>query len=227
MNQPAQAILAEHHASLAAMVVRELRRLYPQADCTLDYQQPWQLMAAAILSAQCTDIRVNQITPALFARYPTLEMLAAAEPADLELLIRSCGLFRAKTRAILGASRQLLEKYDGHMPDQITELVALPGVGRKIANLILGDAYGIPAIVVDTHCARISHLIGLTDHDDPPAIERDLMNKVDRADWIAYGHLMVAHGRSICIARKPLCGRCPLAPHCRHALGRSLKSLLS
>lgn len=204
----------------AAEIVRLLRQLYSQADCTLDYGQSWQLLVAAILSAQCTDARVNLITPALFARYPTLPLLAGAEPAELENLIRSCGLYRTKARSILAASRQLLERNGGMMPDNLPDLTALSGVGRKIANLILGDAFGVPAVVVDTHCARISGLLGLTAQTDPHKIELDLMRAVPQQDWIAWGHLMVEHGRRICIARKPRCGQCPLSGLCEYALSR-------
>jgi endonuclease III len=202
---------------MAAETVRRLRRLYPDADCTLDARQPWQLMVAAILAAQCTDARVNQITPALFARYPDLPSLAGADQAELENLIRSCGLFRSKARAILGASRQLVEQYQGEMPRTLAGLTGLPGIGRKIGNLILGDCFGIPAVVVDTHCARISRLIGLTDQTEPLAIERDLVRLVPAADQIAFGHLLVSHGRAICIARRPNCAACPLAGFCRWA----------
>lgn len=202
---------------MAAETVRLLRRQYPDAECTLTYDKSWHLLVAAILAAQCTDARVNQITPALFMRYPEIGDLAAADPADLENLVRSCGLFRAKTRSILGASQALIERHQGALPRTRDELTALPGIGRKIANLILGDCYGIPAIVVDTHCARISGLIGLTDQTSPLAIERDLAELVPEPDQIAYGHLMVSHGRSICIARRPRCTICPLQAFCRFA----------
>lgn len=205
----------------AAEMIRLLRGQYPQADCTLDYGQSWQLLVAAILSAQCTDARVNLITPALFARYPTLPLLAGAEPAELENLIRSCGLYRTKARSILAAGRQLLERHGGLVPDNLADLTALTGVGRKIANLILGDAFGVPAVVVDTHCARISGLLGLTAQTDPHKIELDLMRALPRRDWIAWGHLMVEHGRRICIARKPRCGQCPLSGLCDYALSRA------
>lgn len=201
----------------AAAVVRVLRERYPQAICTLDHREPWQLLVAAILSAQCTDARVNQITPALFNRYPGVAALAAADPAELEDLIRSCGLFRSKARAIRASCRILEERHGGLLPDRLDELTALPGVGRKIANLMLGDAFSIPAIVVDTHCARISRLIGLTGQDNPLRIEQDLASVLDPADWIDYGHLMVEHGRTLCIARRPRCDICPVAPFCCHA----------
>lgn len=205
---------------MAAATVRILRHQYPEADCTLEYDQPWHLMVSAILAAQCTDARVNQVTPALFARYPDPAGLAAADLPELESLIRSCGLYHVKARAIQGASRQLSEKYQGHLPDSLDELASLPGIGRKIANLILGDCFGIPAIVVDTHCARISRLIGLTDKTDPAAIEQDLCRVVEKKDWIAFGHLMVSHGRSICVARRPACGPCPLRSFCHYAMNQ-------
>jgi endonuclease-3 len=203
--------------SQAASVVRILRACYPQAVCTLTHGEPWQLLVAAILSAQCTDARVNQITPALFGRYPDVAAMAAADLAELEHLIRSCGLFRTKAKAIRASCRVLQEQHAGRMPDRLEDLTALPGVGRKIANLILGDAFRIPAIVVDTHCARISRLIGLTDQDNPLRIEQDLAAVLDPADWIDYGHLMVEHGRTLCIARRPRCGDCPVASFCRYA----------
>ncbi len=195
----------------ACGVVRILRKQYPDATCTLAHQDPWQLLVASILSAQCTDARVNQITPALFARYPGLSELASADRAELEEIIRSCGLYRTKAKALVESSRILMEQYDGAVPQDRKALMTLPGVGRKIANVILGDAFGIPAIVVDTHCARISRLIGLTDQKDPLLIERDLAAVLDPSDWIDYGHLMVAHGRSICMARRPQCSSCPLS----------------
>jgi endonuclease III len=206
---------------MASETVRLLRLQYPGADCTLEYEKPWHLMVAAILAAQCTDARVNQITPALFARYPEIADLAEADPDDLENLIRSCGLYHGKARAILGSSRLLVEKHQGMLPATLEELTALPGIGRKIANLILGDCFGIPAIVVDTHCARISRLIGLTRHAEPAAIELDLCEIVDPNDWIAYGHLMVSHGRAICVARRPACPACPLRNFCAYAQARS------
>jgi len=205
---------------LAALTVKRLKETYPDAECTLDYEQPWHLLVAAILSAQCTDARVNLITPSVFARYPDLAALAGADLAELEELIRSCGLYRTKARNILSAARMLLNDFDGVLPQSADVLIRLPGVGRKIANLILGDCFGIPAIVVDTHCARISRLIGLTESTDPLSVERDLIRVLPRQDWIAYGHLMVTHGREICIARRPDCRNCPLSDICRSSLAR-------
>ncbi len=202
-----------------AVVMRLLRQTYPKAVCTLDHIEPWQLLVAAILSAQCTDARVNVITPALFRHFPDVRAMAEADQAKVEELIRSCGLFRTKARSIIASSQAIVAQHLGRVPDTLEALTSLPGVGRKIANLILGDAYGVPAIVVDTHCARISALIGLTDHTDPARVEKDLAEVLDPADWIDYGHLMVEHGRTLCVARRPDCANCPLAPHCRYAAG--------
>ena len=204
----------------AAQIVIRLKQYYPDADCTLDYTSGWQLLVAAILSAQCTDARVNQITPVLFEQYPDLPSLAAAEPEQLSATIRSCGLYRSKTRSILGASSRLLNVHDGQMPQDMKELTDLPGVGRKIANLILGDYFHIPAIVVDTHCSRISQRIGLTSRQDPPGIENDLQKCLDPTDWIDYGHLMVRHGRDLCMARSPDCYNCPIADLCQTGLDK-------
>lgn len=203
----------------ASEIVKRLHARYPEADCTLDYDGPWQLMMAAILAAQCTDARVNLITPALFKRYPDVVAMASADFSELTELIRSCGLFRNKAKAMINSSRALLERHDGTMPDQIDALTALPGIGRKIANLILGDYFGIAAIVVDTHCSRISQLLGLTGRKDPPGIEKDLTRVLDPKHWILYGHLMVLHGRAICQARRPDCAICPVRDLCDYGRG--------
>ena len=220
--QPDWPVDPEELKAQATLVMRLLRRQYPMAVCTLDHHDPYQLLVAAILSAQCTDARVNMITPALFDRFPDVAALADAAPAELENLLRSCGLFRTKAKNLRAASVALLARHDGQLPDRREALEALPGVGRKIANLLLGDAFAIPAIVVDTHCARISRLVGLTDEKDPLRVERDLARVLDPADWIDYGHLMVEHGRSCCVARRPDCQACPLAPAaCRYAAGNT------
>lgn len=203
----------------AALVVAILRDLYPQAICTLDYREPWELLVAAILSAQCTDARVNLITPGLFARFPDVTSMAGASQAEVEELIRTCGLFRNKAKAIIASSQVLVEKFAGQVPQNFPDLISLPGIGRKIANLLLGDAFGVPALVVDTHCARVSRLIGLTDSENPHQIEKDLTGILPPEEWIGYGHLMVEHGRTLCIARRPRCDICPVAPHCRFARG--------
>ncbi len=206
-------------AKQATLVVAILRDLYPAAVCTLDFVDPWELLVAGILAAQCTDARVNLITPGLFARFPDLASMARASQAEVEELIRTCGLFRNKAKAIIASSQVLLEKFSSQVPQNMPDLLSLPGVGRKIANLLLGDAFGIAALVVDTHCARVSRLIGLTDSENPQQIEKDLTAILPEADWIDYGHLMVEHGRAICIARRPRCDICPVAPHCRFAQG--------
>ena len=203
----------------AVQVLAALHRQYPDARCTLDFEQPWQLLIAAILSAQCTDARVNIITAGLFRRFPTLDAIAAAPIETIEEEIRSCGLFRAKARSLSGSCRQLVELHNGRVPADRDTLMKLPGVGRKIANLILGDCHGIPAIVVDTHCIRISSLIGLTRHQDPLKVERDLAAVLPESEWIAYGHLVVTHGRSICVARRPDCQSCPVLPYCQFGSG--------
>jgi endonuclease III len=203
---------------MAAATVRLLSKAYPDAACTLVCEKPWHLMVSAILASQCTDERVNKVTPSLFARFPDPAAMADAEQSEVENLIRSCGLYHHKAAAIQGACRLLDSQYGGNLPRTRDELTLLPGIGRKIANLILGDCFGIPAMVVDTHCARISCLIGLSTQNSPLAIEKDLCGLVEEKDWIAYGHLMVYHGRTICMARRPACSICPLNGFCRYAL---------
>ena len=196
-------------------IIDELWGLYPDADCTLDDKNhAWQLLIAGILASQCTDARVNTITPHLFAKYPTIEAMSKAPIDDLENIIRSCGFFRAKASYINGSMNRILEVYDGKVPETMEELITLPGVGRKIANLLLGDAFGVQAIVVDTHCARVSKHLGFTKSTNPQIIERDLMKWIPKDYWIGYGHRMVAHGRALCVARRPRCGECSLASHC-------------
>jgi endonuclease-3 len=196
-----------------------LKKKYPDAECTLNFKYPWQLMIAAILAAQCTDARVNIITADLFEKYPDLEAFASASQSDMEEDIRSCGLFRNKAKAIIASSGMLLERYAGEVPSDMDALLRLPGIGRKIANLIMGDSFGVPAVVVDTHCARITRLLGLTSHSDPVRIERDLMAILPKEIWTSWGHLMVAHGREICKARQPVCEECPVNKLCLYALG--------
>ena len=206
--------------SRAAEIVSRLHARYPDARCTLDYTSPWQLLIAAILAAQCTDARVNRITAVLFVRYPDLSALAAASQEEIETIIRSCGLYHNKAKAIRLCSQMLVERYNGAVPADLDILLSLPGVGRKIANLILGDSFGIPGMVVDTHCARISRLLGLTGQHDPGLIEQDLIRIVAHDQWTSWGHLMVAHGREICQARCRQCARCPIRLLCDY--GRSV-----
>ena len=200
----------------ARTIVDELLRRYPEAECTLTHESPWELLVGAILASQCTDERVNKITPALFQHYPDPASMAEADRASIEAIIRSCGLFRSKAKALVGTARLLVEQHDAQVPQSEEALLALPGVGRKIANLIQGDAFGKEAVVVDTHCARISRLIGFTDSDNPVKIERDLMAVLPREYWTLWGHLMVAHGRDLCRARCRLCFSCPIRSECRY-----------
>jgi endonuclease-3 len=198
----------------AGRIVRTLARLYPDAHCALHYTNPLQLLIATILSAQCTDERVNQVTPALFARYPDALAFATAKLAELENMIKSTGFFRNKAKNIIACCRQLMELHDGQVPRTMEELVPLAGVGRKTANVILGNAYDVPGIPVDTHVTRLSNRMGLTNHDEPVKIERDLMALIPRKEWTMFGHRMIFHGRQVCHARKPRCEQCALAKFC-------------
>jgi endonuclease-3 len=195
-------------------VLRRLARAQPHAECALVHDGPFQLLVATILSAQCTDARVNMVTPDLFARFPDAAAFAVAEPADVEDLIRSTGFFRSKAKSILEASRDIVEKHGGEVPSTMEELTALRGVGRKTANVVLGNAFDTPGITVDTHVRRISRRLGLTDQEDPVKIERDLMRILPRTTWTDFSHRMILHGRATCAARKPRCGECLLADIC-------------
>ncbi len=199
-------------------ILRRLREIYPGATCSLDHVNPYQLLVATILSAQCTDERVNMVTPALFRRYPDVASLADARPEELEDMIKSTGFFRNKTRSLLGMSNAVVERHGGRIPDDMDALTALPGVGRKTANVVLGNAFHKNVgIVVDTHVRRLAQRLGLTASDDPEQIERDLMEVVPRDDWTDISHLLIYHGRAICVARKPRCGECVLAELCPSA----------
>lgn len=191
-----------------------LDRTYGDAPCTLDYDDPFQLMVATILAAQCTDARVNLVTPALFKKYPTVAAFAEADVKDVEELIRSTGFFRNKAKNIVACANTLLEKHNGIVPDTMEELIALPGVGRKIANLMLGDVFGKPCIVVDTHCKRITNLLGLTKNTDPTKIEMDLRKIIPPEYGALFCHQIVEHGRAICIARRPKCSECGMNTVC-------------
>ena len=198
-------------------IVRGLEREYPLADCTLDYKKDYELLFSVRLAAQCTDERVNQITPALFERFPTLESFAEADVEEVEKYVHSCGFYRAKARDIVACAKVLLEKHDGKVPDTMEALVALPGVGRKTANLILGDIYRVPgSVVVDTHMIRLSNRMGLVDNlKDPPKIEAELRKILPPENSSDFCHRIVLHGRAVCDARKPACDRCCVKHVCK------------
>jgi endonuclease-3 len=196
-------------------VCAALKRAYPEATCALTHANPYQLLVATILSAQCTDARVNMVTPDLFGRYPDPSSLARAQPNDLENLIRSTGFFRAKARNLLAMANQVVEKHDGEIPRQLDTLTALAGVGRKTANVVLGTAFGIATgIVVDTHVKRLAKRLGLTSRNSPEQIERELMEVVPRSQWVDLSHRLIQHGRRVCLARRPRCDDCALAAIC-------------
>ena len=199
-----------------AAVARRLARAYPGARCSLDFASPFQLLIATILSAQCTDKRVNAVTGGLFGRWPSAAALAVAGQAEVETVIRSTGFFRAKARNIRGCCEAVVERHGGEVPRTLEELVRLPGVGRKTANVVLGSGFGLPSgVVVDTHVGRISRRLGLTRHADAVRAERDLMAAIPKSHWIAFSHRMIEHGRAVCTARRPRCEECQLADLCR------------
>ena len=199
----------------APEVLSRLRELYPDAKCALNHRNAYELLCATILSAQCTDARVNLVTPALFARYPTPFELARANPADVEEIIKSTGFFRNKTRSLIGMAQALVAEHGGEVPRTMEELRKLPGVGRKTANVILGNAYSInEGVTVDTHVTRLSRLLGLTTEQDAEKIEQELMRLFPQESWGLLSHLLIFHGRNVCIARRPRCPDCVLAQLC-------------
>jgi endonuclease-3 len=202
----------------AAEVLKRLKKEYPDAHCELDFGNPLQLLIATILSAQCTDKRVNMVTPELFRAYPDAESLSSANPEELENLIRSTGFFRNKTRSLLGMSAAVAERHGGNVPSTMDELVKLPGVGRKTANVVLGNAFAMnEGVVVDTHVGRLAVRLGLTSETDPVKVEKALMLLFPRDDWALLSHLLIFHGRRICIARAPRCRECVLNDICPSA----------
>jgi endonuclease III len=202
----------------ALEILLRLKQLYPEAPCTLNYQTPVQLLVATILSAQCTDERVNLVTPALFQRFPDAEALANAELSEIETLIRSTGFYRNKAKNIQAACRLIVSQHGGQVPDRMEDLLALPGVARKTANVVLAHAYGIhEGVTVDTHVKRLSQKLGLTEHTDPTRIEQDLMALLPQPDWENWSIRLIYHGRAVCNARKPACDRCELADLCASA----------
>ncbi len=188
--------------------------MYPDAHCELDFTSPLELVVATILSAQCTDRRVNMVTPVLFAKYRTAADYAAADRAEVEQIIQSTGFFRAKTTSLIGLGQALCDRYGGEVPGRLADLVTLPGVGRKTANVVLGNAFGVPGITVDTHFARLSQRFGWTTQDDPVKIEHEVGGLVPKSEWTMLSHRLIWHGRRVCHARKPACGACGVAAQC-------------
>lgn len=200
--------------SRAIAIIDILRSTYPDARVSLDYTSPFELLVATVLAAQCTDEKVNQITPELFRRYPSVQAFAEADEEELQSIIRPTGFFRQKARSIIEIAQDILAKFGGEVPQTLEELISLRGVGRKTANLILGEVYGKPGIVVDTHVKRVTARLGLTDQTDPTKIEFQLMEVIPEENWTELNHLIVFHGRAICKAPTPLCERCPVLELC-------------
>lgn len=199
----------------APLIFKRLTKAYPDAHCELDHDGPYQLLAATILSAQCTDKRVNLVTPALFKRYPDAEALAMADPREVEELIKSTGFFRNKAKSLLGMAGGVVDRFGGRVPARMEDLITLPGVGRKTANVVLGTAFGDPAgVVVDTHVGRVSRRLGLTRLTDPVKVESVLMKLFPRKNWTLLSHLLIFHGRRVCVARRPRCAECVLNDLC-------------
>jgi endonuclease III len=214
MTDPIEPVLADKRKR-ARKIVKILARGYPDAVCALAHDSAYQLTVATILSAQCTDERVNATTPALFAKYPTAEILAKSRQADVEKIVRPLGFFRNKAENIRGFAKKLIEDFDGELPKTLEEMITLPGVGRKTANVVLGTWYGLPTgVVVDTHVKRISNLLGLVDTKNADIIERELNEILPKKEWIMYSHRVIHHGRQVCIARRPQCANCALLNVC-------------
>ena len=209
----------------AAAVLAILRKQYPDATCSLDFKNPLQLMVSTILAAQCTDERVNIVTKDLFKRFKTPGDFLAVPPEELEKAIHSCGFYRQKAKSIRNACGKIIDLYGGKVPGTMEELVTLDGVGRKTANVILGECFGVPGVIVDTHCTRLNNRLGFTRNADPVKIEQDIMKIVPKENWNIFSHCLVFHGRAICIARAPLCSQCPvrhLCPFPDTAMGKKI-----
>ena len=214
-RKPAKKLAARKQASLAELkakagrVIEILSREYPEAHCALDYETPAQLLFATILSAQCTDVMVNKVTRILFPRYPDVRSLAEAKLSDVEAIVRPTGFYKNKAKNLIACAQKLVREHGGEVPKGMEELVVLPGVGRKTANVVRGNAFGIPGMVVDTHVKRLTNLLGLTREEDPVKIEAEMMAIVPEADWTMFSHWLISHGRALCVARRPRCGDCP------------------
>jgi endonuclease III len=198
----------------ARQIDRILAETYPDAHCELNFQDAYQLLISTVLSAQTTDVRVNLTAPALFAKYPTPDDLAAADPEDVETILKPTGFFRAKTKSVMGLSAALRDRFGGQVPNKLEDLVTLPGVGRKTANVVLGNAFGLPGITVDTHFGRLARRFGWTTSTDPVKVEIEVGELIPKSDWTMLSHRLIWHGRRICHARKPACGVCPVAQLC-------------
>ncbi len=201
----------------ARKILRVLEETYPDARCELEFADPFQLLCATVLSAQCTDVRVNSVTPELFRRYPDPTEMAAADPQELELIIRSTGFYRSKAASLMGLAQLIVAEHGAEVPAELQALTQLPGVGRKTANVVLGNAFDIPGITVDTHVGRLSRRMGFTVHDDPVKVEHDLMSIFPSKTWTQMSHVMIWHGRRRCHSRKPACGACPVVRWCPSA----------
>jgi endonuclease III len=211
-DQTPQSVAAHERAG---QIVAELRQLYPDAKCSLDFTTPLELLVATMLSAQCTDERVNQVTKTLFQKYRSPQDYANADPETLEQDVKQTGFYRNKAKHIREAAQMIVERYDGAVPQTMEELIALPGVARKTANVVMGNAFGVvEGVVVDTHVGRLARRLGLTESDDPVKVEQDLMALLPQRDWLDLSHMLIMHGRATCQARKPLCSACTLAPLC-------------
>lgn len=198
----------------AARVADQLAAAYPDARCELNFTTPFELLVATVLSAQSTDVRVNAVTPKLFDEFPDAEALAVASPERVESIIRPVGMYRNKAAALVGLSRMIVDEYAGAVPDTLEQLVALPGVGRKTANVVLGNAFGVPGITPDTHVMRVSNRLGWVDSRKPNAVEQRLMELLPREQWTVMSHVLITHGRRVCHARRPACGACPVVDAC-------------
>ncbi len=206
---------AKERKERVANILQHLDEMFPNVTCALQHRDAWQLLVATILSAQCTDERVNKVTPVLFAKYPSIQDFAAVSQEELAADIRSTGFFNNKAKSIRGAAQRIIADHGGKLPQTMEELLQVPGVARKTANVVLGTAFGIPSgVVVDTHVARIANRLDLTKHTDPVKIERDLVKVIPKERWILFSHQMIHHGRGLCRARKPMCTECPMDPLC-------------
>ncbi len=205
---------SDDRKSRAARISKALRKLYPEARISLNFETPWQCLAATIMSAQCTDERVNQVTPVLFAKYPDPAAMAAADPRKVERMIVTTGFFRQKTKSLMAAAQDVVERFHNQLPDTTEDLITLRGVGRKTANVVLGHVHGKPGMVVDTHVRRLSSRLGLTKSGEPEVIEQDLCTILPPSDWTPFSMRLILHGRQVCDARKPRCDRCALLPDC-------------